>query len=164
VETFGRPAMPEGTSAAAERLLASLRVTCGTLAASSALMGFVAWLVVGPLGLRKPVADLPGLPLSLTAAGTILLLLASRIRSGLLRRIPPPAPGDDPRPALAGYQRATLVSCALLEGTAILGLLLSLLTGEVRYGLIFAFAAVISILVRWPRRSEVERLLRGRGL
>ena len=154
--------MPDGTGAAAERLLASLRVICGALAASSALMGLVAWLVVGPLGMRQPVPDLPGLPLSLTAAATILLLLGSRIRSGLLRRIPSPAVAPDPGPVLAAYQRATLVSCALLEGTAILGLLLSLLTGAVRYGLIFAFAAVVSILIRWPRRSELERLLRGR--
>lgn len=142
--------------------LANLRVICAALAFSSALMGFLSWLVVDQLGIRETVPDLPGLPLSLTVAATVLILLASRIRSGLLGRIPRPAQ-PDPDAVLAAYQRATIVSFALFEGAAILGLLLALITGQVRYGLIFALAAVLSMLVRWPRQGEVERLMRRAG-
>jgi hypothetical protein len=161
METFGRPDPSAGTGAT-ERVLATTRVLCGALAASSALMAFVAWLVVGSQGPRPagPPA-VPGLPLALTAAAAVLLLLASRLRINLLRRIPARGPGAavEPGPVLAAYQRASILSYALLETVAILGFTLTLVTGEVRYALIFSFAAVLSILVRWPRQAEIDRLL-----
>lgn len=166
MEPFGRP-LASDESRVLDRALATLQVICGALAGSSAMLGLVGWLVVGPLEVRTPVApppDLPGLPLFLTALAAILLLTASRLRASLLRRVPPrlPGVGDDPAPVLAAYQRASIVCWALFEGIAVVGLVLSLLTGEVRYAAIFSIAAVLSILVRWPRRSEVERLLRRR--
>jgi hypothetical protein len=161
MDTYGHPGEPP--PAAARPRLANLRVICAALAVSSALMGFLSWLLVEQMGLRETVPDLPGLPLSLTVAATVLILLASRIRSGLLRRIPRPAQ-PDPEAVLAAYQRATIASFALFEGAAVLGLLLALITGEVRYGLIFSLAAVLSMLVRWPRQGEVNRLLRRLGV
>lgn len=161
METYGHPGEPP--PAAAHSRLANLRVTCAALAVSSALMGFLSWLLVGRMGIREMVPDLPGLPLSLTVAATVLILLASRIRSGLLGRIPRPAQ-PDPESVLAVYQRATVASFALFEGAAILGLVLALVTGQVRYGLIFSLAAVLSMLVRWPRQGEVQRLLRRAGV
>jgi hypothetical protein len=162
METFGRPDPAAGTGAT-ERVLATTRVLCGALAASSGLMALVAWLVVGSLGSRPagPPPAVPGLPLIMTAAAAVLLLLASRLRANLLRRIPARGPGAavEPGPALAAYQRASILSYALLEAVAVLGLTLTLLTGEVRYALIFSFAAVLSILVRWPRQAEIDRLL-----
>lgn len=163
METSGHPGEPPSPVHAR---LANLRVTCGTLLLSSTLMGALSWLMVEQMGVEAPVPDLPGLPLSLTVAATILLLLGSRLRSGLIRRVPPPIPdsGDPgPAPVLAAYRRATLVSFALFESAAILGLILALITGQVRYGLILSLAAVLSMLVRWPRQAELERLLRRRG-
>lgn len=160
METSGHPGEPPSPVHAR---LANLRVTCGALLFSSTLMGALSWLMVEQMGVEAPVQDLPGLPLSLTVAATILLLLGSRLRSGLIRRVPPPALDAGPEPVLAAYQRATLVSFALFESAAVLGLILALITGQVRYGLILALAAVLSMLVRWPRQAELERLLRRRG-
>ncbi len=161
METFGHPGEPPSP---VHPQLAKLRMVCGALAFSSALMGFIAWLMVGWLKVGHLMPDVPGLPLSLTVAATVLLLLGSRIRSGLLGRIPPPALAPGPEPVLAAYERATLVSFALFDGAAVVGLVLALLTGQMRYGLIFALAAVLSMLVRWPRQAELDRFLRRRGL
>lgn len=163
METYGHPGDAPAPLAPITRRLANLRVICSALLTSSVLMGAVSWFVVGRMGMESAVPELPGLPLSLTVAGTVLILLASRIRSGLLGRIPPPALAPGPEPVLAAYQRATIVSFALFEGAAVLGLVLALITGQVRYGLIFSLAAVLSMLVRWPRQGEVERILRRRG-
>jgi hypothetical protein len=169
METYGHPGEPPSP---VHPRLATLRVTCAGLLFSSTLMGILSWVMVEQMGVRAPVQNLPGLPLSLTVAATILLLLGSRLRSGLLRRVPPPGPDSGaagpepagPEPVLAAYQRATLVSFALFESAAILGLILALITGQIRYGLILSLAAVLSMLVRWPRQAELERLLRRRGM
>ncbi|HYG65135.1 MAG TPA: hypothetical protein VEL74_21320, partial [Thermoanaerobaculia bacterium] len=63
---------------------------------------------------------------------------------------------------LAAYRKGTLVSFALLDGAAVLGLVVALLSGNRFYGTVLCAAALLGMLTRWPRASEVDRLLRGR--
>jgi hypothetical protein len=155
--------MPTATPALSLR---TLQTVCAALALAVLLLA-----LAGTLVLRARSGPPPGLPpgllLSLTSVGIVLILLASRIRSGLLRRaavLPGTADGaaDEAR-VFAAYHRATLVSFALLEGTAVVGLVLEVMTGSVRYGLALYAASLVSMLVRWPRQGELARLMRRRA-
>jgi hypothetical protein len=129
------------------------------MAVVALLCGVLAWLLPG----GQPIPRLPaGLPLSVTAAATALILLASKIRSGLLRRaLLRSAPGEAAAGALlAAYRKATLTAFALLDCAALLGLSLAVVTGSVRYGVVLCAASFVALLVRWPRGGELARLAR----
>lgn len=161
-----QPLAPPPAAAASLR---QLQTVCAAMAASVPLFA-----LAGSLALGARTGPPPGLPtgllMSLTGVGIVLILLASRIRSGLLRRAAfasatasPERPEDtDAGPLFDAYRRANLVSFALLEGTAIVGLVLELMTGSVRYGLVLYAASLVSMLVRWPRQGELARLIRRR--
>jgi hypothetical protein len=141
--------------------LRPLHVICGAMAASVVLLGILSW--AAPYLRVPPVEGLPpglppGLPLSLTMAAIVLIVLASRLRTGLLRRAAAPWAQAGPRAALEAYRRATVVSFALLEGAGVLGLVLALLTGSARNGLVLCAASLVAMLVRWPRAGELARL------
>jgi hypothetical protein len=65
-----------------------------------------------------------------------------------------------PTPAerLAGYRRATIVAFALREGTALIGFVLNLLDGDLRWCLGLSALAMVAMLLDWPRRTDVIRL------
>lgn len=95
----------------------------------------------------------------------ILILLSSRLRSRILKQGVAVArfhPDRAPAVLAAAYRRATLVSLGLLEGAALLGFVLSLLTGSPRYGVVFGLLCLLAMLTRWPREHELRRLLDGR--
>ena len=101
--------------------------------------------------------------MSLLAA--MLILLSSRFRSTVLRRAFPRSAELQPKPetVLAAYGRATLISFAILEVAALVGLGVSLTTGPALYGIVLCVASAFGMLTRWPRAAEVDRLLRGRA-
>jgi hypothetical protein len=130
---------------------------------SVVLLEALAWLLLRPGGFSPP--PLPdAVPLSITAAAAILILLSSRLRSGIVRRSLPNHPALQPQPeaVLAAYKRATVASFAMLEAAGILGLLVALLSGRLLYGIILCLAALLGMLTRWPRAAEVDRILRRR--
>lgn len=145
--------------------LAPLRRICTALACTVWAYAIVAWLLVDYRGMR-PMADIPDpVLLSLTGLTAILILLSSRVRTMVLRRSLPrnpalPINGDA---VLGAYQRGTLLSFALLETAAVLGLLIALLSGRSSYGIVLCGAALIGMLTRWPREVEADRLMRGRA-
>lgn len=144
--------------------LAPLRQLCRTLAFCVVLWAGLIWLFVEGETFR-PIPGLPpGLPLTLTVGATVLLLLGSRLRSSIVRRA---FPGQAGLPlaeeaVIAAYRRATLVSFALLEGAALLGLVIAGLSGSAWYGHVLCAVALLGMLTRWPRASELDRILRGR--
>ena len=160
---------PIAPPAPAAANLRQLQTVCTAMAASVPLFALAGSLALGAQS--EPPPGLPtGLLMSLTGVGIVLILLASRIRSGLLRRAAfasatavPGSPEADAGQLLDAYARANLVSFALLEGTAIVGLVLELMTGSVRYGLVLYAASLVSMLVRWPRQGELARLARRRS-
>jgi len=170
-----QPLAPPNPAAAKLR---TLQILCTAMAVSVPLYALAGGLALGARPGPAPGLP-PGLLLSLTSVGIVLILLASRIRSGLLRRValasPQVSPGSTGSPGnpgspentdvgrvFAAYARANLVSFALLEGTAVVGLVLELMTGSVRYGLVLYAASLVSMLVRWPRQGELARLARRR--
>lgn len=144
--------------------LARLRTVCKVLAACVLAYGIAGWFLIEGFQLR-PFGKVPeALPLSMTFLAAVLILLASRLRTAILRsglpsnRMIPTDMGN----LLSAYQRATLVSFAVLEIAALMGLLVALLSGSAFYGVVLCVASFLSMLMRWPKAYELDRLARGR--
>ena len=147
------------------RRLRPLRRVCAGLAGAVALFVLLIWLLVRQAGGAVPRTP-PALPLTLSLFAALLILLSSRVRSVILRRALPrsPALAIDPEAVLAAYWRATLVSFAILEAAALIGVLVSLTSGSAGYGIVLCSIGLFGMLTRWPRATEVDRRVRGRLL
>jgi hypothetical protein len=141
----------------ARRLLPVTRV-CRALAGTVVLFAILSWTLTSS-GLP------PVVPLSLSLLAAVLILLSSRFRSSVLKRAFPRAAELRPSPdtVLAAYGKATLISFAILEAAALLGLVVSMTSGSAYFGIVLCVAALFAMLTRWPRAAEVDRLLRGRA-
>jgi len=146
------------------RRLRSVTRICAALASSVGLFAVLSWILTRGSG-GRPISGLPpAVPLGLALLAAVLILLSSRLRSSILRRAFPrsaalPASLDA---VLAAYGRAALAGFAILEIAALLGLGISLTSGSAYYGIVLCVASAFGMLTRWPRASEVDRLLRGR--
>lgn len=145
-------------------VIARLRIICKVLAALVLAYGVAGWFLIEGFQLR-PFGKVPdALPLSMTFLAAVLILLASRLRTAILRsglpsnRMIPSDMGN----LMSAYQRATLVSFAVLEIAALMGLLVALLSGSAFYGVVLCLASFLSMLLRWPKAQELDRLARGR--
>jgi hypothetical protein len=145
------------------RRLRPLRRICAGLAGAVALFAALSWLLVRQAGGAVPGTP-ASLPLTLSLFAALLILLSSRIRSSILRRAFPRSPvlPTDPDAVLAAYWRATLISFAILEIAALLGLLVALTSGSATYGVVLCLVSAFGMATRWPRATEVDRLVRGR--
>jgi hypothetical protein len=144
------------------RRLRPLRRICAALAGAVALYAVLAWVLFRQAGGAVPGVP-AAVPLILTLLATMLILLSSRFRSSILRRAFPRSAAlpIDPEAVLGAYWRATLFSFALLETVALLGLLVALTSGSATYGIVVCLVSSLGMLTRWPRASEVDRLVRG---
>jgi len=163
---LGLPERAERERLISDRLRGT-RVACMALAGSVLAYGIAGWFLIEGFQLR-PFGELPQVfPISLTFFAAVLILLGSRIRTALLRTGLPSSGLSrslqvDLANLIPAYQRATLVSFAVLETAAVMGLLVALLSGSSFYGLVLCLASFLSMLLRWPRAEEVDRLARGR--
>jgi hypothetical protein len=142
-----------------------LRLVCGAFAACVAACTVLTWFLVEGFQFRPFGTRIPGtLPASLALFSTMLLLLASRFRTAILRNALRVGPTQrlDLEAFAAAYRRATLVSFAVLEVAALLGLLVALLSGSSFYGVVLCVASFLSMLIRWPKEHEAARLASGR--
>jgi hypothetical protein len=137
---------------------ASVRVTiviCIAILASIPFYVAVAWMVAG----QRADASGGGLPPVLVwvlgAFGIALLAAAQAVWAAMKR-----AAATRPTPAqrLASYRTAAIVSFAMRESAAIIGLVIALLTGDLRWCLALSAAAVLAMLLSFPRRADMVRL------
>jgi hypothetical protein len=155
------PIDPEGRIAASLR---PLRLLCGALAAAVGLYAVLSWLLLEGMA-YGPQQGIPrSVPLSMTMFAIIMILLSSRLRTNILRKA---LAGGITAPAslervLEAYRRATLTSFAMLEGAAIVGMVVALVTGTVFYGIALGAASLVAMFTRWPRVADVDRIARGR--
>ena len=132
-------------------------------------LGTVVLLALLGWALTRQGRGIPGLPaaiplvLSLLAAA--MILLSSRFRSTPVRRAIPRASvlPVNPEAVLAAYKRGTLLSFAVLEFAAVLGVGVAVTTGSGVYGVVLCLASAFCMLTRWPRAAELDRLIRGRA-
>jgi hypothetical protein len=145
--------------------LSRVQNICRSLAISVVIYGGLIWVLVYGETVQPFSGIPPSLPLALTALAMILMLLGSRLRGAIVRRVFPShasLPVHE-EAVIAAYQRASLISFTLLEIAALLGLGVSLLSGSALYGGVLCAAALIGMLTRWPHAGELDRLLRGRA-
>lgn len=147
-----------------QKRLRPLRALCRALAGAVAVYAVLSWVLLEGLGLR-PLPRVPeAVPVTCALLAMILILLSSRVRTSILSRALPSVQGPlmDLDRLLDAYRLATVASFVLLEGAALFGLLVALLTGTASYGIFLGAASVVAMLTRWPRESDVERIARGR--
>jgi hypothetical protein len=154
------PIDPDGRIA---KSLRPLRILCGALAAAVALYAVLSWVLLEGLAYRPWPGIPPALPVSMTVFAMIMILLSSRLRTNILRKaLPSPGLPASLDRVLEAYRRATLISFVVLEGAAILGLVVALLSGTAFYGIVLGAASLVSMLTRWPQVNDVDRIARGR--
>ena len=130
-------------------------VICFAILASLPIYVAVAWMVVGQRAGAAGAGLTPVLVWALAAAGIALLAAAQGAWAAMKRAaVARPTPSE----RLAAYRTATIVSFALREAAAIVGLVITMLTGDLRWCLALAAAAVLAMLLGWPRRADMVRL------
>lgn len=148
----------------AERLRPAVRI-CAFQLGTVVLFGLICWGLTRKGGGVMARGLPPAVPLTLSLLAALLILLSSRVRSSMVRRAIPRSAAlpIQPDAVLAAYKRGTLLSFAILEFAALLGIGVTVTSGALAYGLVLCLVSAFAMLTRWPRASEVDRLIRGRA-
>ena len=141
-----------------------LNVVCLALVGSVGVYAVVAWyLVYGSGGLGGP-----GLPDTLAAVGAAfaiaLLVAAPVVRRKTLEKATRVRDSEGDATALESYRLATLLGFILRDGAAIVGLMLTVATGEPMWCWALGAVTVVAMFASWPRREELEAIAAGRPL
>ena len=145
------------------RLRPTARI-CAVLAGVVVFIAVLCWFLIHMAG-GRPWPGIPtSVPLMLSMFGAVLILLTTRFRSSMLRRAFPRSAEltVNPDTVIATYRKATVASFLVLEVAALVGLLLTLTSGVATYGIILCGVVLFAMFIRWPRATEVDRLIRGR--
>jgi hypothetical protein len=137
---------------------AAARVTsliCFAIMTSIPFYVAIAWIVVGQSDGAAVGALPPVLTWALGAVGIVMLVVAQAVWTAMKRGA---ATRPTPAERLASYRTAAIVSFAMRESAAIIGLVIALLTGDLRWCLALSAAAVLAMLLGWPRRADMVRL------
>lgn len=135
-----------------------MRVT--TLICFAILMAVPIYMVVAYVAVgQNPEAYASGIGptvIWIIAAVAVAQIPVAAAVSGSLKRAAAVKPTLGER--LASFRVATIVGFALRESAAIMGLVITFLTGDVRWCLGLGALAMASMLFAWPKRSEAEAL------
>lgn len=137
-------------------------VVLATAMASSVLIYLVIAAFLVSQGGGSPLGHdmMPSLLTPVLAVVAVMMLVAAevlyRIQLRQLRERPTPA---DPDQILTGYRQTLLVSLALRESTAVFGLVLTLLSGNLLWCAVFAAASLAAMAFIWPTRRLMEELV-----
>ena len=137
---------------------ATARITsliCFAIMASIPFYVAIAWIVVGQSEGAAVAALPPVLTWALGAVGIVMLVVAQAVW-GAMKRAATAKPTAFER--ITAYRIAAIVSFALRESVAIIGLVITMLTGDVRWCMTLAAAALLAMLLGWPRRADMQRL------
>lgn len=129
-------------------ILRNLRILCFSLLSSVVLVNVVLTILyaTGQLAekeIKKPV------PLIFFSLALLLLVAAPAVKRALLKRSG--AEHIDVGERAGDYMSANIIAFALREGAGLMGFVLSLLTGNPWWSWGLGGAAVLSMIVDWPR-------------
>lgn len=136
----------------------TLHVICGAFAASTAVYAALGWLLASSTALDLPRLPRPGGLALVLCTVALLLLLAAPLAQRLLAQDRDARLRSMPVVPFETYRQATIVAFALREGAAIAGLVITLLTRDVRWVLGLGAAAVFAMLLGWPKPAAWQRL------
>jgi len=152
---------------AIDRHLPRLSIVALAFCASAVTYVVVGMVLVEVVGFEA-LAALPRTVATAIAVSQLLVILAGYLVSRAIRTAAPSpqtsgavneAARDDAEEAMQRYTRSVIVASALREVAAVVGLVLTLLTGELLWVLLLSAAATISMVVHWPRRDAVQDYL-----
>ena len=139
-------------SEALEQHLKQMGVISFAILTGVVIFSGVVWYMVNPGGFR-PGQDLQ----AYLALGANLVALVAILKAQFLHRFfQPPGPQAPEETVLAWHKRNTIVAFALREGGALIALVGVLLTGQQAGGFAMAGLAIVTMVIGWPRREDVE--------
>jgi len=130
-------------------------IICIAILASIPFYVAVAWIVVGQ-GAGASGGGLPSVVTWALGAVGIAVLASAQAVWGAMKRNAAAKP--TPAERVTSYRNAAIVSFALRESAAVIGLAITMLSGDLRWCLALSAAAVIAMLLGWPRRADIARL------
>lgn len=156
-------ATPQPGDPRLDAALSQLRAIAGALAMGVVAYAVLGWyLTSGVAGRPYEAPGLPGILVAVLAAFAVFdLLVAPVIERSLAPRVGPGAGADELAQALARYRRAKILGFAFREAAAVLGLIISLFTGEAAWCYALGAATLVAMAVAWPSREALERAARG---
>lgn len=145
---------------AVDRHLPRLRTIGSAFCFTALLYVGIAWLLIEQLEFAG-VLELPFAVAAAIAVAQLPVILAGYLIARAIRN-PRPATSAAPRDgagdveeAMQRYARSVVVGSVLREVASVVGLMLSLFTGELLWVVALAAVALVSMLVHWPRRDAV---------
>ena len=127
----------------------------------AAVMSLVTYVGISIMLIRQGAIEpvsMPPIVLPILCAYSLSTLLTApligKAMTGKARRIMPPTD------RLGPYQAAMIVGVALRESTGVIGLVLTLLTGNLLWVSLLSGLAAIAILTDFPTRSALENFVR----
>jgi hypothetical protein len=144
--------------------LRNLNLICVAITGSVLVYGAVAWFLFARAGYAPSGAihDVPFLPYILAAAGVGALVIAPLISAAILRQGLSHVARTDPTAALNAVQTSVIVGFAVREAAAVIGLVITLLSGSMTWVVVLGAAAVASMLAAWPRKEKLLAAADGR--
>jgi hypothetical protein len=106
-------------------------------------------------GNLNPSPISPNLPIVLFAIGLVLLVSSGAVKRMVYKRADAEGFDGDLGKVFSAYQTATIVGFALREAGALIGFILSLLTGNPWWSWGLGGAAVVAMVFDWPRREQL---------
>lgn len=142
-----------------------LNVVCLGMVFSVFVYAVVAWFLTQQGGALAG----PQLPREIAWVGAVVaiaLLIAApvvqrRAREGTVQG---PDPTERGIAALEGYRLGTLLAFLLRDGAAIVGLMLTIMTGEPLWTYALGAVTVVAMFWGWPRREELDSLFARQGM
>ncbi len=97
-----------------------------------------------------------GIPwIAMAAVGLGLLAAAPMISRILMANQPPTAAVEE---RIVKFKAATIVGFALRESAAVIGLMITMLTGDFRWVAALGSLTILAMLLAFPKRSHLEKL------
>jgi hypothetical protein len=121
----------------------------------SVVMINVVLLVLNASGDFPPPSIQPPVPLVLFTVALVLLVSSPAVKGAVFKRADAEGFGGDPLKRFAAFQTATIVANALREAAGVIGFVLALLSGNLWWSWGLGAAAVIAILMDWPKAEQV---------
>ena len=145
--------MDHAEQALLARAMRTTTIICFVISMSVPIYVAIAWFMAtqGPRADNVPVPVAYGLAAS---AGALLIAAAAVSRRMKAAAATKPTLGE----RIEAQRAATIVSFALREGIAVIGLVITLLGGDLRWCLGLATVSLVSMLLDWPKPAEWERL------
>ena len=128
----------------------NLQIICFALTMSVVLVNLLLTYLffTGPLqpsGVSKPVA------VAIFAVALTILVASPAVKGAVFKRADAEGFDGDPNRRFTAYQTAYIAAFAMREAGALLGFILALLTGNPWWSWGLGTAALISMIVDWPR-------------